>query len=443
MIARLRLIGSLITTTAVVSPWIGATVSATTEPLDTNLSDENSNQTVRKNAVGSLCQPITGSGKSAGVPIAIEDSNGQLLTDVSGLTFELRNDSGVVHDVTQFVTTPVQQPIVEGAVANQYGGWVEPGLDDLFTQVSLPASEIQSSLNTGLSNPGYFFLNCTPDKLTTSTKFPEGTTLNAIRNGTVVASGSVAERSASYLPLGGSNSSNPSSSIRPATGDTDSMAILYEEYLKLVPVRFRLLFAEIAILQLSNSTYGNQNGTWRCWDDLFTFDGTTWSWTPVGQDFIDELTSESASQWPILRDRTQGIGVTDPNIATACDIGLSTLEDDLFINYLAAQLLLIDGPAGRVPSAISGDNSQNNGIDTFLRPAVRLVAVTNPDSSNSRSEVLPSATTTTTTTAVSPTKQNRTQLPSTGLDPQSNYWFGLAIATLGGALVVLRRRISS
>lgn len=436
MAIRQRLVGSIIAATALASPWISQRASADDAKSDDDANDVNSRNTVRKSAVGTLCEPITGTGKSAGVPIAVEDSNGQLITDITGITFELDNGSGTTHDVTQHITTPAEQPIVRGAVANQFGGITEPGLDDLIIQTSMPSGQVQSLIASALSNPGYFFLGCTPDGTNASVKFASGMTLKAIRNGTVIAAGSVAGRSASYLGLVSNNTTNPSQAIRPATGDHTSMDTLYQKYLEVVPVHFKSLFAHNAILQLSNATYGSGGSIWRCWDDLYVLNGSTWEWTATGTSYFNELTSTGAVSWPILGSRTKGQGVSDPNIAVACNISAGVIEDDVFINYLAAQLLLIDAPAGRVPDSVSGASTtpQSGANDTFLRPAVLLVA-TNPAANTNTT----STTVAVTTTTVSP--RTTSTLPATGSQHGVLQLLGGATAAFGIATLVVRRRL--
>lgn len=434
-------------TTTIASSWLAShQAGATSQSNDGDSSKNNRVESgVKTNAVGSLCSPIVGTGKSTGVPIAVENASGQLRTDVSGLTFELDNGAGTTQDVTEYITTAAEQPLVTGQAPNGAPVQAYPHVEHLFSEI--PGASPATDVIRNYSNPGYYFLACTPDATRTSVKFPAGTVLKAIRNGVVVASGSVEGRSAAALDLGDDNNSAPSSTIRPGAGDHETIETVYEEYLKLVPVHFNQTFAQLAILQLSNDL---DNSVY-CYEDLI-IKSTTWNWTPRGLEFIAELTNTSftaSAQWPMLVNRTNAISndlYSDPAVRDACDnLNLNDLEDDRFVNYLAAQLLLIDAPAGRVPAGISGASVDTmNGVsDTFLKPAVRLVSTGQepPEENNSNNNVVNNTTTVAPTTTQANT-QKASRLPSTGSDSIPTGLIALGAIMFGSfAIVATRRRV--
>ena len=373
-----------------------------------------------------ICTPIFGTGKSVGVPITVEDADGNKITNLSGYTFELTNGTDT-QDVTSLIQTAEQQPLLVGQTLPAYGNYQINPWGGSFREFGTRVSATGPSLD--FSNSGYFFLGCTPDGNSTSVKFSAGTTLNLKSSGSIVASVALTGRSASQLSEYGLNSQTLTTAITPGGASNIDFQGLYADYLNYVEVRFRQSFAAYAVMELSNS-YAGGGTTVYCYDDLVSASGGSWTWTTAGQNFLNELTSAGSNSWPILASRTTGASGPLLGVSNPCDLSTSTYEDDFFLNALAAQLVLIDGPRGNVPTAIRAN------VDAFQPASVlRLTrSNTNNSSQNNNSSSGSNQTSATPTQNVAPS----TTLPKTGGSP-----FGLltvAALLLAGGIVLTTRR---
>lgn len=420
---RYRPISTLTGSLAAALPLAAVATTTTAHVAQATTSDTDAAAgSMESQGTATFCSPIFGTGKNVGVPITLEYSDGGTITDISGYTFQL-TDGTDTQDVTEYITSPAQQPLAAGDPGEiLYGpidslAWMAPSL------YRAPADQPTGNASFAFTNPGYFFLACTPDTTTPTEVFSEGMKLQALRNGKVAAEGSVIDRSATYL---GYNDAGISERLRPS--DTpftnDNIDELYKALLDTYGIPFNRDFAQLAVLQLSNAT----NDGVRCWVDLLSEVDSQWSWGVKGTSFINELTGGTATttSFPLLDDRTHGVGTESQACNIASEPGqepgsTSTQEAEFFLDVYAAQLLLIDGPAGRVtlpaqvqdlvaPAAYS--------LDNVYAPAVRLVT----------DEPRP----TTTTTA--------RELPDTGSDTTGTLLPGLAALAGGAALVVVARR---
>lgn len=409
----------LVAACAPMTSWVvgSGAGQAAAQPVRT---DDNNEHRVTAHAVSNLCTPIFGSGKSAGVPIVVQDANGNPLTDVTGLTFEL-TDGTNTQDVTSLIKRPEEQLLITGQAL------AAPYLGNSIGPITGTYDSIGNALGTttaptlDFSNPGHFFLDCTPDVANASTKFAAGMTLRTKSGGTIISSGSVAGRSASYMSLDGyvSTSTPISYAITPSDASNLDFQKLYQDVIALTGLRLRAPYAALVIAQASN---GIANSTY-CWSDLVTKSGSAWTWSAQGQSFLSELTSTSGTSFPILDSRAKGTaGPTDTGLS-ACSQDLAPLEDDLFMHIMAAQLLLFDGPRGNVPTSIS------NTVDA-LRAAVVLRPVVAPTTTSVPNQPV------TDDADVSEVKD----LPSTGSRGFDTMAGAVATLSLGGVLVLASRR---
>jgi len=388
----------------------------------------------------SLCSPIVGSGKAVGVPIEIEDSSGNPVTDLSGYTFEL-TDGVDTQDVTALISTPQNSQLVKGQDLTAYpvtlGAW-----GGAFSAYSTSSSSSGPTLD--FSNPGYYFLDCTPDPASPKSTFGANVTLVLKSAGTTVATVSLDGRSATPIDEFSRIEANLPvvPAIAPSGASNTDFEALYRDYLALVGVPFRPAFAAFAIMELGNSSTGDSLTTVHCYDDLVTSSGGSWTWTAAGQAYIDELTASGASSWPILRARTTGAAGPSFGGTNPCNMALSDLEDDLFLNHLAAQLLLIDGPRGNVPASIYGSVSA-------LQPAALLRLPVPPTTTTipATTTTSPSSPTTTvpvsgegSTTVARAADDEGPKLPSAGADNMNPLLAGFSLVWLGGNLLFVSRR---
>lgn len=318
-------------------------------PAEAKSFDDHQAQGITTQGASSFCTPIFGTGKSVGIPITVEDVDGSTISDISAYTFEV-TDGTDSQDVTTLIATAQEQPLIVGQSLTNYGGYTLAPWGGAYHAYGTEVSATGPALD--FSNPGYYFLDCTPNGNDASVKFASGITLNMMSGDAVVASVSLEGRAASFLGEFdyATTPNNPlAAAVKPAAHDNTDFENMYKDFIDAIGVRFRTAFATTAIMEMSNST---ANST-RCWSDLVTASGSTWTWTTDGQSFLDELTSPTATSWPILAARTKGLaGPVDTGLYP-CDMTLATFEDDLFIDALTAQLILIDGPRGNLPSALS------------------------------------------------------------------------------------------
>lgn len=365
-----------------------------------------------------FCSPIFGTGKSVGVPVVLEDAAGEPVTDLDGYTFRL-TDGTDTQDVTDLMLTPEEQPLAAGdSDPNASASFQAPAL---YTS---PGGDPTGNASFAFTDPGHYFLACTPDTENSTVVFPEGMLLQAVRDGAVIAEASVADRSAHGMADQGGCSilgltcPNLPERVRPSgTFVNDNIDELYLALLDTYGIPLNRDFAQLALLSLSNAGDGQSPAT-TCWDDLLTVSGSTWSWTTDGTALVDELTGATAatSSFPLLDDLTHGVGVS-AGLEDLCDLaddyvdaGQPYFEADQFLAIYTAQLLLIDGPAGRVTLPVqvrSGMTPAAYSIDTVLAPAVRLA----PE-----------------------------QLPDTGADSLAPLLAGLAALAGGAAILALPRR---
>lgn len=350
----------------------------------------------------SLCTPIFGTGKSTGVPITVQDGNGATVSDISTYTFEL-SDGTNTQDVTSLIKTPAQEQLVVGqVVVAPYGNsWIGKW-GQTFHNYGQGISKTGPTLD--YSNPGYFFLDCTPDATSSSVKFPAGTTLRMKSGGTVVTSVSIAGRAAAYHAEF-ARTTDPlqvlAAAVRPAGSTNADLAGMYGSFISTVGVRLREAFAATAVMEVSRHA-GNGNF---CYDDLVTVSGSNWSWNAAGRAYLDELISPANSSWPVFSGRTTGTSGPVYAPFKPCDVsgGMFTTEADYFINALTAQLLLIDGPLGNIPASVKGS------IDAFAPASIlRLPSV-------ATTTVPPSTTTVASTTTVPTTTAPTTTMPSSSI----------------------------
>lgn len=428
----------------------GAGAHASTPNAQSLAEDNDSTQRASAASATPLCTPLFGTGKAVGVPIAVKDAGGTLITDISSYTFEL-SDGSQTQDVTAQIKRPEQSQLVTGqsiSVRNH----VIPPFQNEYNLYSQNASAIGPPL--AFTNPGFYFLDCTPDASSSTVKFGPNLTLRMKSAGAVVANVSLTGRGAVYHAT---NDTPPPQTIYNPSGNTITAVIkpigsfngdmnsMYSSYLSTVGIPFRRTFAIEAMMQMSN-TYGNasDNSTY-CWADLAQTTGSTWSLTQAGEDFVSELTDglPSATR-QLFFDRTRGNG------PFLCNLANDFSADEFFMNALAAQLLLIDGPLGNVPQSVSSQNDA-------LRPASVLqlaaqVTTTTVESTTTTTSPVPSTTvsptiassTTGSSTTVSPTSVSpRKALPVTGRSSVSEIATALLTLIAGTAIIAARRRFSA
>ena len=338
----------------------------------------------------SFCTPIFGTGKSVGVPIRIEDHNGNAITNLGPYQFELTNGS-TSQLVTSLISTAELQPLAVGQQITSFPSVFFPTWGKRYAaygagSVNGPALDF--------TNPGYFFLGCTPDGTNANVKFGSNITLQMKLQGTVVASVSLSGRSPSFIDEDALAAAPLTSAIKPTGSSHTDFAGLYGTMVSNTGVRFRPTFAATAIMEMSNNF---TQSTFYCWQDLVSTSGSTWNWTSNGQNFLNELTSPNASTWPILDARTKGTaGPVHPTTSVnPCNMSGSTVEDDFFVNHFVAQLLLFDGPRGNISPSARGS------IDAFLPASVLTLAA-------------PATTTTTTVAATTTTVAGAAGQPGAG-----------------------------
>ncbi len=394
---RRRMLTGLMAAAPLGSLALGSAVQAT-GPSGATRDDDGDNE-VRAQINGSdICYPIVGTGKMSGVPIVVEDNNGELLSDISDLTFELRDGTGDTQDVTALIGTAAEQPVV----ADRY---IQAGSDNLPSAMSWHADISDNTGGDGPSlsflNVGHFFLMCTADPNDPAVKFGDDVTLHALRDGVEVASGTPAGRSAPHFrysywwtdtfhsptlwPLMGVTS------ITDPQGQSDATAAEFAQTLYEVSgIRFDGEFALLALLWTQVQSMDGNNSS-MCRYSFVNF-ASPWSLNTAGSAIRDALMTGTnlATQAAYLRENHPAVG---------CNDNLQLIPQNM-VHTFAAQLLLIDGPAGRVPAAITDASD-------FYLPSVRLV----PE-----------------------------DLPETGADTLAPLFAGLAAMLGGAAVLALPRR---
>jgi hypothetical protein len=413
---------------------VGSGASATTPTEHSRVLDNDSSQRVSATSATPLCTPLFGTGKSVGVPIVAKDAGGSLITDISSYTFEL-SDGSQTQDVTAQIKRPEQSQLVTGHSS------VAPASPNTFAPLQNNYnlySQNDSATGPALSftNPGYYFLDCTPDATSSTAKFGPNIVLRMKSGGVVVADVSLTGRGAVYHAIedyGQFGGNTITTVAKPAGSSNGAMDVMYRDYLGTIGIPFRRTFAIEAMLEMSNSfNVAGDNSTY-CWADLAVTAGATWSLTQLGEDFVNELTNATSSSTnQMLYDRTRGVSG-----ASTCLLTNSSSEDELFMNILAAQLLLIDGPLGNVPQSVSS-------LNDALRPASVLqlaapVTTTTVAASTTTTTPVPAPS----TTAPSQTETPMTALPATGRSSGKGIALALLMLTSGIAVVTTRRRLNA
>lgn len=177
------------------APVLAATTTIAVDSADAsdaNTTPDESDDSISTadNPDFSLCRPYFGEGKfligNEYIPMTlkIEGTDGNPLTDITGVTFEVTAGSTVV-DVTENIV-----PIKE------YFGDLELFMTQLFNK---PMSDYYEPL----SAPGVYGLSCASQQRTDEVwaiqAFPEGSILTAKRVGTVIATASIGGRTPSRL----------------------------------------------------------------------------------------------------------------------------------------------------------------------------------------------------------------------------------------------------
>ncbi len=393
---RRRIATGLVAAAPLASFAMGGAVQATAT-TDTD-GEADRNDEVRSQVNGSdICYPIVGTGKMSGVPIAVEDANGDLLEDVSDLTFEVRDATGDTQDVTDLIGTAADQPMVADDRVTADGGTI----DSAITYVDVLSNDTSDTPPAlSFDNPGHFFLMCTADPADPAVKFGEDIEIVAMRDGVVVATGNLAGRSAPHFqfsywwtdafhaptlwPLMGVTSITDHQGQAEVEGAEVALE-LFEN----TGVRFTPTFALLAIL---NSQKFAQDGPTKCWNEFIDSSGSAWTLNATGTGIATALVTGTnlATQAALLRE-------SHPNSTCRTQVNIVT---QFVIQSFAAQLLLLDGPAGRVSDSLAAASD-------FYLPSVRLV----PE-----------------------------DLPDTGADTLAPLLAGLAALTGGAALLALPRR---
>jgi LPXTG-motif cell wall-anchored protein len=425
---------------------------------------------LRAQGVGALCQPVVGSGKAVGVPIVIQEVSGVNLTDKTGLTFELDDGVGTTQDVTSMILAPEEQPLVAGdSLPNLAIAW-RPGMTRMYNNESPLWPTSGEDKNLDFTHPGYYFLDCVPDAGDASIVFAPGMTLKAKRAGAVVASGVVAGRGTVKF-----FSADP---FAPVTPDLAAAGLIFpnpseditlaDRYLKVIDttgIRFLPSFAAMAMMGIEAQRAAE--GTDSCWLDLLepledSLPDPLWQWSQSGLDYIAELSNADATSWSILGSRTSVFtSVTTTSVSGNQDECLVSEEENanmmnVMVAYLFGQMLLIDGPAGRIPTVISDQQP-------LLKPAVVLASTAMVTTTSAPSTTVAVASTTvapitvtSTTTAFLPTTTlvantpvakvdvaSSGTLPSTGGSDSSQYSLWALGLLIGGSLLAgIRRRMS-
>ncbi len=353
---------------------------------------------VRAQGVGTLCQPVVGSGKAVGVPIVIQEVSGVNLTDKTGLTFELDDGAGTTQDVTSMILAPEEQPLAVGDSMVEYSNSWRPGITrtDNYTSPLWPGPDEKKYLD--FTHPGYYFLDCVPNARDASIVFAPGMTLKAKRGSVVVASGIVEGRGtvkffSSDLATDIFGDIIAAQVVFPNPSGDLTLADRYLKVIETTGIRFRPSFAAVAMMGIESQRMPEWAGS--CWLDLLEpleapLPNPAWQWSQSGLDYIAELSNANATSWSILGSRTSVFtSVTTTSVSGSQDDCLVSEEENanmmnVIVAYLFGQMLLIDGPAGRIPTAISN-------LQPLLKPAVVLASTAI------------ASTTTTTTTTVAPT----------------------------------------
>lgn len=366
---RRRIATGLVAAAPLASFAMGSAVQATSTS-DSDGDAERDNE-VRAQVNGSdICYPIVGTGKMSGVPIAVEDANGDLLEDVSDLTFELRDGTGDTQDVTDLVGTPAEQPMVADVRVQADGGTI----DSVTTYIGV-VSDLTGTTPPALSfaNPGHFFLMCTADPTDPAVKFGEDIEIVALRDGVEVASGMLGGRSAPHFqfsywwpdsfhaptlwPLMGVTSIDDHQG-QAEVGGAEVALELFEN----TGVRFTPTFALLAILNSQKYAVGLSNNL--CWNEFVDSSGSSWTLNATGTGIATALVTGTnlATQAALIREN-------HPDADCRASVNIVT---QFMIHSLAAQLLLIDAPAGRVSDSLAAASD-------FYLPSVRLVPEDLPD----------------------------------------------------------------
>lgn len=296
--------------------------------------------------VTNLCAPNFGSGKFVGVPIVVEDGHGGLVTDITGLTFELSNGTDT-QDVTAAIGTNATQPIVVGdptgapsypSITARYGFGPATGSDQT---ISLINSATPPTL--AWAHPGYFFLGCTPNPGDPTVTFPAGTELIALRNGLPVAHGSVTGRSAvGFFTLG--------STIRDALKPTTPLAVsdlpqVYKDLVAKNGIWFGSAVAQLVMSVVSQNYDSTNVPNKYCFNQgLITVNSGAWTWSTQGSAWLTELTSHTETAYSTYYARTNG------TVDATCT-AVSSAQIDYLLDAYGLQMLLFDGPEGKAPSA--------------------------------------------------------------------------------------------
>lgn len=396
---RRRIATGLVAAAPLASFAVGSAVQATAA-TDTE-GDADRNDEVRSQVNGSdICYPIVGTGKMSGVPIAVEDANGDLLEDVSDLTFEVRDGTGDTQDVTDLIGTAAEQPMVADDRVTADGGTI----DSATTYIDVVSNDTSTTPPAlSFDNPGHFFLMCTADPTDPAVKFGEDIEIVAMRDGVVVATGNLAGRSAPHFqfsywwtdafhaptlwPLMGVTSIDD----HQGQADVEGAEVALELF-ENTGVRFTPTFALLAILNSQKYAYDNIANR-LCWNEFVDSSGPAWTLNATGTGIASALVTGTnlATQAALLRENHPSVD---------CRTTSGILVTQFMIHTLAAQLLLIDGPAGRVSDSLAAASD-------FYLPSVRLV----PE-----------------------------DLPDTGADSLAPLLAGLAALTGGAAILALPRR---
>jgi len=191
---------------AIVATGSSATTVAANPQSETNTTTDtdNSVKTANGEETFELCKPDFGNGKVGELDFffstnfTVEGSDGLVITDTTGLTFEVVNNTTVV-DVTEHVTL-VEELLDFSAIPDFYGEGIS--FNQFFdTPISTYAPP--------LSAPGLFQLGCRSATTTVENPslndwnlqpFPTGTTILAKRNGITIATGDISGRSTLFDP---------------------------------------------------------------------------------------------------------------------------------------------------------------------------------------------------------------------------------------------------
>jgi LPXTG-motif cell wall-anchored protein len=368
---RRRIATGLVAAAPLASFALGSAVQATSTTDSDGDADRDSE--VRAQVNGSdICYPIVGTGKMSGVPIAVEDANGDLLEDVSDLTFELRDGTGDTQDVTDLIGTAAEQPMVADYRVPADGSTI----DSATMYIDVVSNDIGATPPAlSFANPGHFFLMCTADPTDPSVKFGDDIEIVALRDGVEVASGMLGGRSAPHFQFSAwwPNSSH-APTLWPLMGVTSTDGTQEEsqvggaevalELFENTGVRFNPTFALLAIINSQKNSQSDSSVY--CRNAFIDSSGSAWTLNATGTGIATALVTGTnlATQAALLRENHPDVDCRDG--------GPYGNETQYVIHSLAAQLLLIDGPAGRVSDSVAAASD-------FYLPSVRLVPEDLPD----------------------------------------------------------------